>query len=57
MIAALEGVIASLLELNTQCYLLLSVAVDRCSCVHLFCQATGFSEERNMMYLPLHSPQ
>lgn len=56
MIAALEGVIASLLELNAQCYLLLSVAVDRCSRVHLFCQATGSSEERNTMYLPLHSP-
>lgn len=57
MIAALEGVIASLLELNAQCYLLLSMAVDRCSHIRLFCQATGSSEERDIMYLPLHSPR
>lgn len=39
------------------CYLLLSMAVDRCSHTHLFCQATGASEERDMMYWPLHSPR
>lgn len=58
MIAALAGDIASLLELNTQHYLLLFLAVDRCSISSAkLLRLPHLNEEGNMLYPPLHSPQ